>query len=282
VARGILWVNSVGNSGGDGVHRGSYWRGTWVDADKDGWLDFPDGRESLAFRCGFVNGFRWNDWGDLRTDYDVFVYDDEQAAELKAKGTDAQVHDRAPPIEHVKLRCNGRDDVDHLAIRLSASGSGTHGDVLEFMTNSGWVAHAVNEHSASGPVADSANAGTLSVGAVDPALGEAVAAYSARGPTNDERNKPDVVAPACLSVFTYGGEGSSCFDGTSAATPVVAGVAAVVLDAYPDTAPVDLKRWILRSAVVDRGPTEVDNDYGAGELRLGVPPRTRGTRLGSS
>jgi hypothetical protein len=279
VSRGIFWVNSEGNSGGDGVRGGSYWRGAWVDADDDRWLDFTDGRELLAFRCGFVNGFRWSDWGNGRSDYDVFVYDDEQATDMKAKGEDAQSDDRAPPIEHVTLRCNGREDIDHLAVRLSARGSGTRGDTLEFMTNSGWVAHASNAHSASGPVADSASSGALSVGAVDPAFGETIASYSARGPTNDGRNKPDLTAAACITSFTYGGDGGSCFDGTSAATPVVAGAAVVVLDAHPATTPAELKRWMLRKAVIDRGPIDVDNDYGAGELRLGAPPRARGTGL---
>ncbi len=44
VSKGMTWFNSAGNAAADG-----YWRGTWADADHDGWLDFgtagrPGGR----------------------------------------------------------------------------------------------------------------------------------------------------------------------------------------------------------------------------------------------
>ena len=98
------------------------------------------------------------------------------------------------------------------------------------------------------------------VGAIDPALGTTIATYSANGPTNDQRIKPGLSAAACASSFTFSPD---CLSGTSAATPVVAGLAHT---------PAELKSYLLTQATVDRGAAGTDNTYGAGELILPDPP----------
>ena len=52
--------------------------------------------------------------------------------------------------------------------------------------------------------------------------------YSSRGPTSDGRLKPEVVAPTQYETPI---EEYECFDGTSASAPIVAGVAALLVDA---------------------------------------------------
>jgi hypothetical protein len=274
VARGIVWFNSAGNNAGNASQPGSYWRGAWRDADNDRWLEFADGDELMAFNCSrMVNGLRWSDWGGGRTNYNAFVFD-ETGQVLLAQGTNIQ-SDRVPPIEwfNPAAACKQRDlDVGYLAIGLADPGGGTDGDVLEFMTNSGFVEYPSNRYSSTGPVADTANAGAIAVGAVDPAQGTSIAVYSSQGPTNDDRVKPDLSAAACISSFAYS---DSCFNGTSAATPVAAGAAALVLEAWPATTPQELKRWLSTEAVTDRGDRGDDNVYGAGELSLPGPPAQR-------
>ena len=49
-----------------------------------------------------------------------------------------------------------------------------------------------NPGSASGPAADTANPGTLTVGAIHPWDGTNAGYYSSQGPTNDGRVKPDM------------------------------------------------------------------------------------------
>ena len=96
VAAGITWFNSAGNSAGTPpTLRGSYWRGSWLDADNDNFLEWSPGDEVLETRCGFVLGLRWNDWGSDRTDYDIRIYDDPGQFILKGmRGTTS----RAEPL----------------------------------------------------------------------------------------------------------------------------------------------------------------------------------------
>jgi hypothetical protein len=266
VARGMVWLNSAGNQAGGGNDPGAYWRGSWYDPDADGWLNFSGGDELLDFDCAFVNGFRWSDWGASRTDYDVFVYDDPAASVLKVRSEDNQSVG-LPPLEHLSSKgysCNGGSDTDYLAVKLYSPGSGTYGDVLEFMSNGDSVQYWSNPYSATQPAADSASLGALAVGAVDPALGTTIGAYSAQGPTNDGRMKPDLAAASCVKSYTYG---SSCFFGTSAAAPVVAGAAALVVGSAPSWTAAQVRSYLLQSTV-DRGTPGPDYAFGLGELVL--------------
>lgn len=74
---------------------------------------------------------------------------------------------------------------------------------------------------------------TMAVGAVDSYNN--IASFSSRGPTYDGRIKPDIVA---MGVNVYGAStnGSDLYSygsGTSAATPIAGGIAALLLSSYP-------------------------------------------------
>jgi hypothetical protein len=105
------------------------------------------------------------------------------------------------------------------------------------------------------------------VGAVDPWNGVQIASYSSQGPTNDERVKPDLSAASNFSSVSW----PPSFNGTSAATPVVAGAAAVLLSANPAATPAQLVD-ALKASVTDRGDPGPDNVFGTGELTLPAPP----------
>ncbi|MEF8874798.1 MAG: S8 family serine peptidase, partial [Candidatus Thermoplasmatota archaeon] len=64
---------------------------------------------------------------------------------------------------------------------------------------------------------------------------DAVASFSSRGWTNDNRIKPDVMGPGEGVVSTMPGGGYGEMSGTSMSTPAVAGASAVVVDWYEDT-----------------------------------------------
>jgi subtilisin family serine protease len=98
--------------------------------------------------------------------------------------------------------------------------------------------------------------------------------YSSRGPTKDNRVKPDITAPSHVSTATYGkytGDGPNQnpgFDGTSAAAPHIAGAAALVKQIFPQFTPQQVQEFLEKRAE-DRGARGKDNDWGAGQLLLG-------------
>ena len=105
----------------------------------------------------------------------------------------------------------------------------------------------------------------LAVGAIN--MSGVIAGFSSRGPTYDGRIKPEVVAPgvstfaASSSIDKNGMDTYGSFSGTSAATPLAAGAAALILSAYPQLTPMQLREVLLQTASQANTP---DNIYGYG------------------
>ena len=86
----------------------------------------------------------------------------------------------------------------------------------------------------------------VSVGAVS--SDGTIAGFSSTGPTSDGRIKPEVVAQG-VSVYVAGGTGSyHSADGTSYATPLTAGVAALVFSAHPTWTPMQVRNVLMQTA----------------------------------
>jgi subtilisin family serine protease len=86
----------------------------------------------------------------------------------------------------------------------------------------------------------------LTVGALDTTT--TVANFSSRGPTLDGRVEPDVLAPGVNINSAWPGGGFEMKSGTSMAAPHVAGVVALLLDAYPVT-PALVKEALTTTAI---------------------------------
>ncbi len=85
---------------------------------------------------------------------------------------------------------------------------------------------------------------------------------SSRGPQHDATTliKPEIGAPGgSVSASSGTGTGETPFGGTSGAAPMVAGSAALVLQAFPDLAPAEVKARLMNN-----GETAIDTDPFAG------------------
>jgi subtilisin family serine protease len=109
------------------------------------------------------------------------------------------------------------------------------------------------------------NPNVITVGAISYSYPYTIRLWSSWGPDGDGAIKPDLVAPDCVSTASW--EGPFC--GTSAATPHVAGLSALVKQAYPDWSPNQIKNY-LESNAMDLGTPGKDNTYGSGLVQL--PP----------
>ncbi len=96
---------------------------------------------------------------------------------------------------------------------------------------------------------------------------DALASFSSRGPTTDGRIKPDITAPG-VSIYAAD-SGTSCSDismsGTSMATPHIAGVSALMLDANGAATPLQVKNCMGKAAI-DKGNTGKDCLWGWGRV----------------
>ncbi len=107
----------------------------------------------------------------------------------------------------------------------------------------------------------------LSVGAIT--ISGSLANFSSTGPTNDGRIKPDVVAPGVniYSAVIPGPASYSYTQGTSASTPITAGIAALLLSARPELTPIQVHDAIRNTAdrvEVSRFPNHPNNFVGWG------------------
>ncbi|MCA1834480.1 MAG: S8 family serine peptidase [Actinomycetota bacterium] len=109
-----------------------------------------------------------------------------------------------------------------------------------------------------------------------------VSEFSSRGPTLDGRTKPDICAPGdrITSVAAGTGNGYTSKSGTSMATPFVAGVAALMLDANPALSASSLKSKIIATAEDWRSPG-ADWDTGRGRLQAYEALKSAGSLTGA-
>jgi serine protease AprX len=101
----------------------------------------------------------------------------------------------------------------------------------------------------------------IGVGAVN--TNGKIAGFSSNGPTSDGRIKPDVVAPGVSVYVAKMGEGNryEFSNGTSFATPITAGVCALILSAHPELTAMQVRDALRNTA---NNSTTPNNIYGYG------------------
>ena len=113
--------------------------------------------------------------------------------------------------------------------------------------------------------AGSANPALLAVGATRWTDTNQIEFFSSRGPTIDGRTKPDIVGVDGAPSVAY----DRPFYGTSQASPYVSGMAALVMQNFPEMSAVGVANYLEQNAL-DRGQPGKDNTWGYGLALL--PP----------
>ncbi|GIK36237.1 MAG: hypothetical protein BroJett011_00700 [Chloroflexota bacterium] len=282
-AAGILWITAAGND------RESHWGGVYSNADADNLHEFANGDDvncftftligggnCASFFLGTVNIFvRWSDWEQVDQDFDLhLVRWNGTNWQTVASSTDVQNGSPGQtPTEWISANIFDFAPYGFRIERISGDKTVNFEVFTPGIISFGFGLYEGLHARSIANLADSPQA--VTVAALNVAAPYAQEFYSSEGPTNGPGgaasggfNKPDLAGYANVSTQSYG---PRIFNGTSAATPHVAGAAALALSANPSFTPAQLQAFLTERAV-DMGNSGLDPQFGYGRLTLGDPP----------
>lgn len=280
-ASDILWINAAGNEAADG-----HWQGAFVDSDYDGFLDFCSSGTDFVDTDGIDEGSRinasygdtiyiymtWDDWKQSDQDYDLYLYD--SSGTVVASSIDWQSGTQEP-TEYISYSVPWSTSGQY-EIAVKNAGVYLYPDIEIYVYRSSGYDTNLEHHIAASSITTPANsANAMAVGAIwwgQWSTGPQEA-FSSQGPSNASKYaasiiKPDICGPDGVSTYTYDPDD---FYGTSAATPHVAGAAALLLSQNPGLTASQLQA-ALEAGAIDMGAYGKDNIYGYGRLNLEMPP----------
>ena len=273
---GIIWVNSSGN------YAVSNWFGSYSDANRNGYIEFG-GYEinvmslgnvlSLREEIGYVDiQLRWDDnWGSSTRDFDLFLVN-AATGEIFLTSEDTQSGEAGHvPFEYLSIGYSGLFTGRELGVAVAHYGGSVPGWIQLVVRGD---VGSIERHTESGSIvnpAESANPGMVAVGATPWYDTRTIEYYSSQGPAPDGRVKPDIVGATCgETALRPLNENSRGFCGTSQAAPHVAGIAALVRQAFPDYSPVQVANYLKDNAAQRESP-DPNNTWGHGFAQLPSP-----------
>jgi subtilisin family serine protease len=264
-ANGILWANSAGN------HGQTHWTGAFSSPDADILHDWAPGDEFHGITVppgatAFI-ALRWDDWPASDQDYDLHLVDETSTIVASSEGPQSGTQ---PPVEAINYTNTSTAAQQRWIVirRFNA----TEAPRFDLFVRE--VQGAIEYPSMNGDITEPGTSpSTFAVAAICWA-NSVLEPYSSLGPTIDGRIKPDISGQDSTSnsLGAFDGNcGNSGFTGTSAATPHVAGAAALVKQANPGFGPDQIQSF-LESRAVDLNTPGKGNGTGWGALNLGAPP----------
>ncbi len=288
---------------GDILTFGSHWEGVFTNTTGDNFHEFLTNNSDSIYNIITASPaqnddgdpetseisivMRWEDsWPGSDIDYDMYLYEynydtgefvNYDPVEWSANYQDGGDFDE--PLEWISIDIPDDEDYLHyyalVVMRLDEQTPagrkleiylGGTSEFVPFDDSSSAISTSVS--SISEP-ADAAS--VMAVGAIDYTkwLTGPQEEYSSQGPTNgwngsSARIKPDIMGPDGVTTYTYG---DAIFFGTSAATPHVAGMAALQLSINPVMSPNELQA-LLQTNIIDMGSPGKDNLYGYGRSKV--------------
>ena len=257
------------------------WFGTFRDSDSDNvmeWNDSGDECNELQVTSGvFDIRVRWEDsWNGANDDLDIYLRQKPPAAQDPVSGSNVAMREGAQSGQP------GHNPFENILVTQSSRLQGTYCLVIE--RESGvtpeWVQviikapgdavrsmeHWVRGYSLGSP-AETTSPGAVTVGAAPANNTTTIQSTSGRGPlpASSKRTtvvKPDVVGVDRVPVVDFRGATQNR-EGTSLATPHVAGLAALAKERYPGFSPALIAAY-LKDNALRRGQPASNNPWGYG------------------
>ncbi len=281
VAADIAWVNAAGNSAMN------VWYGTFSDRDNDGAHNFTardEGNHFIVAEGDEVAVFmRWDDSrGSANCDLDLELYRNVRGPDgghTFVFGDHRAQDGSEGSIPFAGFFFDGEATASDAGQYFLAIRKHTCAEKPAWIQLIAWIDDELQYHSAShhmGNPEESRSPGMLAVGATHWWDTQTIAPYSSRGPTLDDRTKPDITGVTCNETATSPpapqSNGTIVYStcGTSHSAPHISGLAALVQQRFPGYTPTQLTSYLRRNAA-ERGAAGADNIWGHGLATLPDP-----------
>ncbi len=262
----VLFVSSAGNYGKN-HYQGNFYRSAYDFHDfSHGASDDEDLYMVIPANSGVTVILQWNDpIGNVTSDYDIALTNYHTGAMLGCSVD----HNTTTGIPTEIIYYDNSSGKDILADFYVHAALGNSADILEVYLYYDGNAYSLTDNlvAQDSIFGHPAVPGVLACGAINVATPNSIEDFSSRGPVtmiSGTREKPDICGVDGVAVTGAGGF-SSPFYGTSAASPHVAAVAALVKSRFPSLSAAEIRTVLLNKAV-DLGNTGFDFIYGYGRV----------------
>ena len=254
---GIIFVKSAGN------YAKKHFEWPFKDADKDNLVEYDPDTIEEGLCIGYIKKgepisvtLSWNNWPESCEDYDLHLVN--SASSLIATSVNTQ--NNSEPAEII----SGIIQKDGYYYLLVQKYNATGNSNFELYSQYQNLEYRTAESSLSIP-GDAQ--GVITVGALD--SNDIIESFSSRGPTNDGRIEPNLMATNGMPTFIYGTEEK--FAGTSASAIYITGGTALLLEILESInksmSPQEIRN-LLEISAKDLGKSGKDNLYGAGRINI--------------